>query len=586
MVPRSTITAMFIVIVAALLAYGQVVNFTLGRFDEEGMILNNLKVLVDSSTIRDVVQQDPFFRDPGLNFYRPVQNVSLLLDAKIGKGKASTFHATNLILHALTSIMVLLALTRFSNNKLTSLLLALVYAVHPLFAQAIGWVPGRGDLILALCAAIMLHATLRDPLLASMRTVLTVILSCAVAVFAKETAILLPLMFVATLFITPERTEWKNRNFILALLGSLVSGALYLYARSIVVQKTTPGNKFGLETLVENLRVVPEIIAKFIIPVGLQPMASYTLTTTIIGSVLCVALAILIVRIPDRDKKVSALFGVAWFLVFTLPGAMFHHADGAAAYDYLEHRAYLPIIGLLATISMIMSEYIQPLRWNRVATVTSLIIVAYLGAAVIHVRNYASPLAFYDKAVHANPTSSLAYTNRGLIRESKGNLEGAIQDYSEAIRLDPTYAQAYVNRGNRYGAAGDEERAKNDYMQAIRYKPSLFPARFNLGNYYLDKQQLDSAYEQYSLAASLNPKFAQSHAMMGVVSSLQGNNAKAEIHLSEALRLSPESARNWLYRGKIRFGLGNLSGARLDWQRSADLGNPEAVQLLQQYPQQ
>lgn len=576
---------MFIVIVAALLAYGQVVNFTLGRFDEEGMILNNLTVLKDSATISDVVRQDPFFRDPGLNFYRPVQNISLLMDAKIGKGKSSTFHSTNLLLHVLTSIMVLLVLTRFSNNKLISLLLALIYAVHPLFAQAIGWVPGRGDLIVALCAAVMLHATLRDPLLASIRTVLTVILASAVAVFAKETAILLPLMFVATLLITPERTAWKNRNFILALLGSIVSGALYLYARSIVVQKTTPGNKFGLETLIENLRVVPEIIAKFIIPIGLQPMASYTLVTTVIGCILCIALGVFIVRITDRDKKLAALFGVAWFLLFTLPGAMFHHADGIAAYDYLEHRAYLPMIGLLTTFSVLLSDYIQPLRWNRAASIVSLVVVAYLITAVFHARNFATPLAFYDKAVSSNQTSSLAHTNRGLIRERNGDMAGAMEDYSAAIQYNPTYAQAYVNRGNRFAATGDRERAKEDYLNAIRFKPTLFAARFNLGNYYIDNHQLDSAYLQYSKAAELNPTFAQAHAMMGVVASLQGNNSKADIHLSEALRIDSQNAQNWLARGKVRFGLGNLREARSDWQRSADLGNAEAPQLLQQYPQ-
>lgn len=585
MVPRSTGTAIFIVIVAALLAYGQAVNFTLGRFDEEGMIVNNMKVLKDSATFSDVVKEDPFFRDPGLNFYRPVQNVSLLLDVKIGKGKPSTFHATNLILHALTSIMILLILMRFTNNRTLSMLLALAYSVHPVFAQAIGWVPGRGDLIVGLCSAIMLHAVLRDPLLSSMRTVLTVVFSCAVAVFAKETAILLPIMFVCALFVTPERPSWTDRNFLIALIGSLVSGALYLWARSIIVQKTTPGNKFGLEILMDNLRVVPEIIAKFIIPIGLQPMAAYTLTTTIIGSVLCVVIVVLIIRIPDRDKKLAALFGVAWFLLFTLPGAMFHHADGASAYDYLEHRAYLPAVGLMVTFAMILSEFFHPARWNRAATALAVVCTAYLGVAYVHAKNYATPLAFYDKAVQGNPRSSLAYTNRGLVRENQGDVQGAADDYTAAINIDPTYAQAYVNRGNRLGAAGDAQRAKADYLMALRYKPSLFPARFNLGNYYLDAQQLDSAYEQYSLAASLNPTFFQAHSMLGIVAALQGNNVNAEIHLNEALRLSPENARNLLYRGKVRLALGKRSGAREDFQRSASLGNAEASQLLQQFQQ-
>jgi tetratricopeptide (TPR) repeat protein len=313
-------------------------------------------------------------------------------------------------------------------------------------------------------------------------------------------------------------------------------------------------------------------------------MASYTLYATVAGLVLCAALGILIARIKDNDARLQALFGLAFFLLFTLPGAMFHHADGAAAYDYLEHRAYLPTIGLLIACASVLTQYIRPTTWNRVATACGVVCLVLLGVTFGHVRNYATPIAFYDKAVKANPTSSLALNNRGLIREKNGDLDGAMSDYTAALEHDPTYAQAYVNRGNRFGAAGDEERAKSDYRNAVKYKPTMFPAWFNLGNYYLDMHQLDSAYAMYSKAAEMNPAYAQTHALLGVVSSLRGNNAEAETHLSESLRLNPSNAQNWLARGKVRLALQNLSGARTDMQQSASLGNAEAAQLLQELP--
>lgn len=60
MVLKNKALAISLVIIAALIAYGQVINFTIGRFDEVGMIEQNLVILRDSASVADVVQQDPF----------------------------------------------------------------------------------------------------------------------------------------------------------------------------------------------------------------------------------------------------------------------------------------------------------------------------------------------------------------------------------------------------------------------------------------------------------------------------------------------------------------------------------------------
>ena len=51
-----------------------------------------------------------------------------------------------------------------------------------------------------------------------------------------------------------------------------------------------------------------------------------------------------------------------------------------------------------------------------------------------------------DKVTVVDPFTANAYTNRGLARYKKGDIDGAIADLDEAIRIRPGLATAYLNR--------------------------------------------------------------------------------------------------------------------------------------------
>ena len=67
----------------------------------------------------------------------------------------------------------------------------------------------------------------------------------------------------------------------------------------------------------------------------------------------------------------------------------------------------------------------------------------------------------------AVPKTATDYRYRGLARQSKGDLDGAILDYNQALDLDPKDAIAFYQRGLARQAKGDYAGALADYTQVL-----------------------------------------------------------------------------------------------------------------------
>jgi Flp pilus assembly protein TadD len=64
--------------------------------------------------------------------------------------------------------------------------------------------------------------------------------------------------------------------------------------------------------------------------------------------------------------------------------------------------------------------------------------------------------------------NALAYNNRGIAKERKGDLDGALADYNQAIQFKAKYASAYRNRSNVKRKKGDLNGANADFDQASK----------------------------------------------------------------------------------------------------------------------
>ncbi|MDP1621960.1 MAG: tetratricopeptide repeat protein [Bacteroidales bacterium] len=566
----------------SFLIYGQALGFYLGKFDEDLLILGNLNILKDLSNLNLAFARDAFLSDKGVSFYRPLQTVTYMIDSQFFMVRGSVFYFTNILIHAATCSALFYLLSLLGKNRKAAFIFTMVFLASPLFVHAIAWAPSRGDLLIGLTGILSLVFFIKMVSTRNYKFGAFSLLSFSAAMFSKETAILIPvLIFLYYLFLEKNR-RLPIPSVIILFGGFLLIILLYFYMRFQVVKLPAPPEEFGLAPFFHNLRTLPEYFAKFFIPVHLSPMSGFTTLNTVLGALLVALLVFFIFRFGQKPYT-KELFGLAWFLVFVIPGVMYSHKLGSEAYDYLEHRAYLPMAGMVMLLFFIYND-VPDSKIKRNIAGYLLLFAAGLGLfSFFYTKHYENPLIFYNHTIASNPASAMALSNRGLIKAEIKDYKGAIADYEKAVAIKPDYAQAYVNKGVSLATLNDKHGAIAQYETAIRYEPELFQAHFNKANAVSDLGLFDEALKEYTRSLEIYPTYVAGYVARGITYSNLKDFVAASKDFSKAIELDNKNAVAYMNRGKIRYNDNDKTGACADWQSAAGLGNEEARELLSKY---
>ncbi len=170
--------------------------------------------------------------------YRPLTVTSYALDWELGNGQASFFHKTNVVLHALVSVLVLVLLVRLGAPLPAAVLGGLLFAVHPVHVEAAANIAGRSELLVTLFALLAVVSYL-GPSRADAGPpgpvgTLGVLVLFAAALLAKEHGITVPALLVAVEVLRPGAsgrvwTRLRERWPLWAGMGLVAAG--YLVAR-------------------------------------------------------------------------------------------------------------------------------------------------------------------------------------------------------------------------------------------------------------------------------------------------------------------------------------------------------------------
>lgn len=176
-------------------------------------------------------------------YYRPVTNVQLWLEYRWAGAHDALYRASQLVLHALTAVLVLLVCLRFGAGRLGAGAAALLFLVHPINAFAATEPAARGDLLFAAFYLLGLLA-FDGALEASGRRrgslIVLTTLCYALSVLSKEMGITFPAALV--LIVLYRRKPWRDLRWT---VPAWTTFAAYLTWRFAVLQLAPPTIGYG-----------------------------------------------------------------------------------------------------------------------------------------------------------------------------------------------------------------------------------------------------------------------------------------------------------------------------------------------------
>jgi serine/threonine protein kinase/tetratricopeptide (TPR) repeat protein len=158
---------------------------------------------------------------------------------------------------------------------------------------------------------------------------------------------------------------------------------------------------------------------------------------------------------------------------------------------------------------------------------------------------------FLNAAESLNPDSVSVLLAAGLLHQTTGQYEKALEDFRRVQDLEPRNPDAFLRSASVYNRLDMSDKAIEDYRKAIELEPDYYKPYHRLGAFYYYRGQYLKAAEQFQKAIDRAPGLFEAYTDLGAAFSDLGRNQEAEQALLTSLKLR-ETARAWNSLGAVR----------------------------------
>lgn len=544
-----------------ILLYAQSFQFNFVYHDDDIMILQGASVLKQFN-LKQLLLRDAWLMDKKIELYRPWQSITYAIDYALGGSRPFVYHVHNVLVFALGVVLFYFVLLRLQIKARHAFFIALLYSTHSLFANAVCWIPARGDLYLFLFSMLALWLWLRAMEQGRLRDYVLTAVVYGFALFSKESAIALIPIFAWLYYAGHHNLHIKHYEVTLFVVLSMLFTAGYLYLRSEAVAQTP--DMFTLGGFLYNIRIIPEQLGKFFIPAYFSVMPAYSTLLTLIGTLLIVLITALCVSYRKGLNRSWVITGALLYLLPSLPAVMYKPQFTGFAYDYLDHRLLLPATGLMLIAYSLITRFVK----KQVAVSYLYVLIGVMAAyTYAEARNYKDYKAYYTNATRTNPKSGLAWMNFGTMAAREDDYTHAFAYFYKAKEVVPDNVELLMKIADSHMTFQQWPQMIKICKEVMAINPKALKAYYNIADYFVVQQQPDSmrawmqrAYLQDSSSADYYYYYGYLYKHLNVPDS--------SIHyFGECIKRNNQYALAYYNRGSLYGKAGKYVEARDDFAR-------------------
>jgi tetratricopeptide (TPR) repeat protein len=543
---------------------------------------------------------------------RPLAYFTLAINRSLNGTNVFGYHAFNLIVHLLTSMMVFFfALLIFSQKiiqpiqikgkeKLIALFVALIFLCHPIQTQAVSYVIQRMTSLAALfyIASSFFYFRARlsqvagDLKLKFNLYYFLMVITAVAAILSKQIAITLPLVFLLIEFFFIRNKEGKRFNKFLLIGVSVISVSFVsVIIGGLLPQETESISRF--EYFLTQLRVIVKYVQLLVLPISQNLDYDFAISKSIwgrdelISGIVVISLLASIFKLYRKQPLIS--FGLAWFFI-----TLIVESSIIPIRDVIfEHRLYLPMFGFALILVVVLLETLNKIKLKQLILVFSIIVTVYscltivrntvwktnlslwrdvvqksptkarphinLGIAYFHLIKPLRAIDQFNKASKIEPENENIYYNRARVYLSNNRVDEAVLDLNQSILLNNKFAKAFDARAEAKLRLNQLDAAITDCSNAIELLPELESAWFTRSKAYLFKGEIERALSDLNVVIDLHPDFAPALTNRALVFLYLGKYIEAISDLNKAIDLDQQLIDTYNDMAKTVYAMGQFN---------------------------
>jgi len=530
--------------------------------------------------------------------YIPVTIFSYWIDYQLWQFQPKGYHLTNLLIHALSAGLIFLLLQRLTLRPAVSIMVTLLFALHPMNTEAVTWIAERKSVMAMFWMLLSFHAFLSwQRSSAVKRKYLYLSLLCYVlACLSKTAVVFFPLVLMAYQVCLAKMSLYRSIVSVISFfLISVVTGMGRLFGHYTSGQMVWEPFETPWVQVITIFEIFGSYVRKLMMPTNLNN--SYSLETysslfepgVFFGILSMMGMVILIVKCIRHYPLVS--FGLAWYLAAWLPHAQIIAIPPALRADryvyYSSTGLFLAIV--FATEQWIINaKHLFNSKWLRGAICALGFIILCLFASMTILRNnvWSNSISLWRDSVKKDYQNPLAHTNLGRAYEEEGMLDDAISEHKKVLAINSNIAVAHYNLGNVYARQGRLAEAISEYKQSLAIDPNSAEAHTDLGNAYFKKGMLNEAIFEHKQSLVINPNYEKAYVNLGVAYGGKGRLDEAISEFIKALAKNPNLADAHNNIAVAYYYKGNYKLAIDHYDKAQELGfgvNQKLLALLKPY---